>query len=97
MIGVLAAEAGSASATDGFTLDSDTTNGSWTTPVVTIGGAGGVSGVSLISQSKKVTASAAQTYNLTLSGAGQDTILAWVELTVPTPSTGDGKFFQLFP
>lgn len=61
-----------------FTGDSDTTNGSWSTQQTTVAGSG-TSAQSISSQRKVVTATATQTYNVTLAAA--DRVIGWIELT----------------
>lgn len=61
-----------------FTGDSDTTNGSWSVQQTTVAGSG-TSGQNISSQRKVVTATATQTYNVTLAAA--DRVIGWIELT----------------
>lgn len=69
-----------------ITADSDTTNGTWSTQQTTVFGTT-TSGVHVASQYKLLTASGAQTYNLTL-GTTEDWAVAWLELTeISTLST----------
>jgi hypothetical protein len=75
---------GGAESGDTWAGDADTTNGSWSTHQHGAAGTG-VSGMSLTSQRKIVTATATQTYNPTLTSA--DVILGWIQLTqvlIPT-------------
>lgn len=75
-----------------WTSDADTTNGSWSSPAIAVLAAGVRTS---IAQYKKVTGSGTQTYNPTLTSA--DTMIGWIELTVPAPATGNtGAFFQFF-
>lgn len=86
VIGVTAAEASAAS----ITGDADTTNGTWST-AQTAGFGSGTSGMTVSSQSKVTTATAAQTYNTTVAG---DSIAAWV--SVGERSAGTGNFLPFF-
>lgn len=69
---------GGAESSDTWTGDADSTNGSWTTHQHNVAGSG-ATGMSITSQTKIVNASAAQTYNPTLTSA--DVILGWIQLT----------------
>lgn len=63
--------------------DTDTTNGSWSSPAFWADGAAGAPNI--VAQYKRVTASGTQTYNLTITSA--DWMTAWVDLTAPSLST----------
>lgn len=66
------------------TQDADTTNGSWST-AQSNGGGTTAAGMWVSSQRKIVTATAAQTYNLTLDST-TDVILGWIELSESAPA-----------
>jgi len=72
--------------------DTDTTNGSWSSPDLA---EPGTTAVTIISQYKRTTGGGAQTYNPTLAGS-QDWHATWVELTAPALSTGNSNFFAFF-
>lgn len=61
------------------TADSDTTNGTWSTQQTTSVGAG-TGGMQVASQYKITTGTGTQTYNLTLSAAG-DWSIGWMSIT----------------
>jgi hypothetical protein len=62
-----------------ITQDADTTNGSWSAQQSTTVGGSLLTGLSMASQRKVVTATATQTYNPTLSSS-EDLCIGWIEL-----------------
>lgn len=79
---------------DTWVTDSDTTNGSWTTFRHRASGTG-LTGMSMVTQQKIVTATGTQTYNPTLTSA--DVLLGWIEIgeaLIPYP---ERTYQQLLP
>lgn len=68
------------SSADPWVGDADTTNGSWSTAVHTGQGAA-LTGMSMVSQYKTVTADGTQTYNPTASVGTPDCIASWIRIT----------------
>jgi hypothetical protein len=77
-----------------FTADSDTTNGSWSSPVQQTTNVS--SNHSGIAQYKAVTASGAQTFNPGATNSA-NSLLSWVELTVPSVTQPTTNGFFLWP
>lgn len=82
---------------DGYTADSDTTNGSWSTlQDVQADGGGDASAMQLATQYKIVTSTGGQTYNPTITGgASRDWAANWLEVGFtagadPDPLTANG-------
>jgi hypothetical protein len=96
IIGMVGVE-GSGSVPFTFTEDTDTTNGTWKKAGI-VGGGTGAGAMHTIAQYKKVTATATQSYDVTVSQT-VDMKGLWVEANdssvVTTANTG--AFFQLFP
>jgi hypothetical protein len=84
VVGFVGAE-GSAGYT-GFTADSDTTNGSWSSSVQRIdGSAVGTGAMTSIAQYKRVTATATQSYDVAVSST--DAVAGYVDMTAPALGT----------
>lgn len=60
-----------------YTADTDTTNGSWSSAVRAVVGAGSINGSTTTAQAKTVSGAGTQTFNPTLSNAA-DLVIAWV-------------------
>src|SRR4029077_16334153 len=70
----------------GFTADTDTTNGSWSSSAQTISNAVAVSGMTMIAQYKRVTATATQSYDVGV--AATDVVAGYVDMTAPAAGGG---------
>lgn len=94
IVGMMGAEGNNS-----FVGDATSTNGAWKPKAVSATGSA-LAGGCTISQYKKVTATATQTYSPTQSVAN-DTMMGWVELNeaaTPTPTpTPAGGFLQMWP
>jgi hypothetical protein len=76
-----------------ITPDADTTNGSWSTQQSTAQGTT-TNGIAVASQRKVVTATATQTYNVTLDNVA-DCILGWIQLTETAGGGASTKYLTL--
>lgn len=89
-VGVCGAESA-----DTFTIDSDSTNGTWDSTNVHTGVGSGTSGMSVDGQGKvQTTTNSTQQFNPTLTSV--DTQIAWAEFTETNATTSSGAMF-FFP